>query len=408
MSSGAHLLRQLQEQRRRQQGDAPRPSGIDPNPTKTVDADNRAGDPRPIENGESTGDDKRRATIEVCLGPDCAGGGGGAALLEIEDLVCKSSGNNNIAARVVDGGCRDRCTVGPNVYVTGGMGGEAAHFVRVNSPEACRRVVRAVAPTNSSIAKEASVAERILLRREDGRRWRALRERAAAERRLRAQERIPKSATTMIVSLLLLLLSARPAGAFAQCRAVVHRLSSSRRSSVQTEGDGDDSPGGARLFSEQLNIIFDSKCSVCQLEVDYLQSRMDNHFGGEPLIRFTDLEAEAGYDEGDPANGNVTYEMGMRSFHAVKPDGEILHGVPVFRAAYEIVDQAWVFEATTYPIIGPLAAWGYELFAKVRTLLTRGSAVEDLIEDHYRQKVEQGGYCLPCRSKIETEEQSTS
>jgi len=63
---------------------------------------------------------------------------------------------------------------------------------------------------------------------------------------------------------------------------------------------------------------------VCQFEVDYLQSRIDKHFGdSKPMIRFTDLEAEEGYDETDPANGGVTYEMGMKSFQAVKPNGEV-------------------------------------------------------------------------------------
>ena len=71
--------------------------------------------------------------------------------------------------------------------------------------------------------------------------------------------------------------------------------------------------GNNPLFPEKLNIIYDSKCSVCQFEVDYLQARIDEHFGGSrEMIRFTDLEAEEGYDESDPVNGGVTYEIGMR------------------------------------------------------------------------------------------------
>ena len=77
----------------------------------------------------------------------------------------------------------------------------------------------------------------------------------------------------------------------------------------QQVGREDDS---GLLFPEQLNIIFDSKCNVCQFEVDHLQSRIDKFFGGKSLIRFTDLESKEGYDESDPANGGVTYEMGMR------------------------------------------------------------------------------------------------
>lgn len=176
------------------------------------------------------------------------------------------------------------------------------------------------------------------------------------------------------------------------------------------------------LFPEKLNIIYDSKCSVCQWEVDYLKQRMqdldtynsNNNSGSNNLIRFTDLEATTtnGYNESDPANGGVTYTMGMTSFHAVKPNGEILHGVPVFVEAYDIVDQGWIWEAVKWPIVGTLADWGYDMFAKIRTQLTRGSSVERLIEDHYvrRDEIimtkndERGGeVCEPCQSEIASE-----
>ncbi|KAK1739966.1 DUF393 domain-containing protein [Skeletonema marinoi] len=172
------------------------------------------------------------------------------------------------------------------------------------------------------------------------------------------------------------------------------------------------------LFPEKLNIIYDSKCSVCQWEVDYLKQRMQNlstrtnSNKSNNLIRFTDLEANEGYNESDPANGGVTYTMGMTSFHAVKSNGEILHGVPVFVEAYDIVDQGWIWEVTKWPIVGTLASWGYDMFAKIRTQLTRGSSVERLIEEHYTRRNEimmknndgVGEVCEPCQNKIASEE----
>ena len=167
------------------------------------------------------------------------------------------------------------------------------------------------------------------------------------------------------------------------------------------------------LFPEKLNIIYDSKCSVCQWEVDYLKQRMKD-LSSNYLIRFTDLEADEGYNESDPANGGVTYKMGMTSFHAVKSNGEILHGVPVFVEAYDIVDQGWIWRITKWPVIGTLASWGYDMFAKVRTQLTRGSSVERLIEEHYQRRSEmmkkndgggggEGEICEPCQKKIASE-----
>jgi len=220
--------------------------------------------------------------VEVCLGPDCSGGGGGAALLEIEDLVgavgrnCTiCSGNAGIATgatpaadlpvTVSIGGCRDHCTVGPNVYLSVGRGtyaaaptvasggssnrtattncgaaisisADARHHTRVNNPDACRNVVgcieaaiaTAIAGTSSTSSagitksehadnftaacttttttsndrnneddaddaeedgeQKAATARKLLARRDDGRRWRELRKRAAKERRLRVRE----------------------------------------------------------------------------------------------------------------------------------------------------------------------------------------------------------------------------
>jgi predicted DCC family thiol-disulfide oxidoreductase YuxK len=199
--------------------------------------------------------------------------------------------------------------------------------------------------------------------------------------------------------------------------------SSRRHSSSSTNTDVHQKP----LFPEKLNIIYDSKCSVCQWEVDYLKQRIkdlaihnnNNNSGGNnsnSLIRFTDLESSEGYNESDPANGGVTYTMGMTSFHAVKPNGELLHGVPVFVEAYDIVDQGWIWEMTKWPIVGNVASWGYDMFAKVRTQLTRGSSVERLIEEHYTRRDEMmmmtkknddggggGEVCEPCQSKIASE-----
>ena len=85
---------------------------------------------------------------------------------------------------------------------------------------------------------------------------------------------------------------------------LVSRTCNSKHNLLLASHDDNDS---TQLFPEQLNIIYDSKCSVCQWEVDYLQSQMDKYFANRgPLIRFTDLESRD-YDENNPANGGVTY-----------------------------------------------------------------------------------------------------
>lgn len=166
---------------------------------------------------------KKKKVIEVCLGPDCAVAGGGAALLEIEDVVlqqCSSNESKDTKIIVKAGGCRDQCTEGPNVRILSCNGGGIdVGFHRVNSPEACRRVVNSLqcqkkaTPTinelhaaghsmyttaansnkhhndSSDISSSDNVVARLLSRKEDTRRWKVHRERAAKERRLQAISR---------------------------------------------------------------------------------------------------------------------------------------------------------------------------------------------------------------------------
>ena len=150
-------------------------------------------------------------TIEVCLGPDCSGGGGGAALLEIEDLVsCREKTNTTTSTKsatydinnkkkvvVIPGGCRDFCTMGPNVYVRNDV--ESIHYSKVNNPKKCRDIISSIygkeeeeESTSVQIThintKDSSV-ESLMRRREDSIRWQSHKDRAARERRLKVRGR---------------------------------------------------------------------------------------------------------------------------------------------------------------------------------------------------------------------------
>ncbi len=64
--------------------------------------------------------------IEVCTGPNCSAGG--AAILEIEELILEDGTGG---FRIISGGCRDLCSMGPNVHC------QSTHFPRIRSPEDC-------------------------------------------------------------------------------------------------------------------------------------------------------------------------------------------------------------------------------------------------------------------------------
>lgn len=141
-----------------------------------------------------------------------------------------------------------------------------------------------------------------------------------------------------------------------------------------------------RLFPEELNILYDSKCNVCKLEIDFLARRDAEKINiGRPKLKMTDIEADE-YDILDPANGGVSYEEGMKAIHAVTSDGKVLKGVSVFSLAYEQVQLGWLFKITTWPIVKQLVDIGYNIFAKYRTNLTRGASVEMLVQQYEEKK----------------------
>mmetsp|Transcript_27635 Transcript_27635/g.31410 ORF Transcript_27635/g.31410 Transcript_27635/m.31410 type:complete len:284 (+) Transcript_27635:54-905(+) len=152
-----------------------------------------------------------------------------------------------------------------------------------------------------------------------------------------------------------------------------------------------------RLFPEELNVLYDSKCNVCKLEMDWLVSR-DIRINGPThrKLKLTDLEADgsegnssgtrSGYDENNPANGYITYEQGMAAMYGIKYDGTVYKGVPVFELAYETVGLGWIWKINQLPAVNKLLLWGYEVFATNRTRFTRGSSLEDLIQLHVLKK----------------------
>jgi predicted DCC family thiol-disulfide oxidoreductase YuxK len=161
-------------------------------------------------------------------------------------------------------------------------------------------------------------------------------------------------------------------------------------------------PSSERLFSEELNILYDSKCNVCKWEIDFLRKRDEQLHGSNHVrLKFTDLESEK-YDEADPANGQIDYETGMKAIHGITPEGIVLVGVPVFEQAYQQVGLGWLFFMTKIPILKTVLDFGYDVFAKYRTRITRGQTVPDLVEAYREKKIrmEQGSDCQTCSGKL--------
>jgi hypothetical protein len=231
MSSGQALLQQLQARRLQVKASNGNSRIIDTDSENKRSVPIRSADTDPPTLPAQASAISNDTFIEICQGPDCGGLGGGAALLEIEELVCEHSHNSNCANQnkpdVVVGGCRDFCTVGPNVYVgskTNTNNGQQLlhheHLDHVDSPSRCADVVDALYKvgvgvravnvvgtatlpppthtTNMSTHKESnSLVSRMAQRRSERLRWEALRQvsRTSSSAQPQQQQRRSNGAT---------------------------------------------------------------------------------------------------------------------------------------------------------------------------------------------------------------------
>jgi len=140
-----------------------------------------------------------------------------------------------------------------------------------------------------------------------------------------------------------------------------------------------------RLFREEINFLYDSKCNLCAWEVEFLKRKDTGN-----KIRFTDIESPD-YDPSDPANGNVSYHDAMKYMTAVKANGEVISGVRVFREVYDVLGIGWVYAITNWPIFGPFADSLYKFWAVYRTNLTRGVGLEELFRKRAEVAAVTGG-----------------
>lgn len=115
---------------------------------------------------ETEHDGQQGKVIEICTGPQCSVSGASAARLEIEDLVIEADDGFCIQ----EGGCRDFCTMGPNVYNGG------THFSKVQSPEECQRIGQEIGMLSDDSADPIQSAVGKMMRRKANRkRWQLLR-----------------------------------------------------------------------------------------------------------------------------------------------------------------------------------------------------------------------------------------
>ncbi len=107
----------------------------------------------------------------------------------------------------------------------------------------------------------------------------------------------------------------------------------------------------------ELTLLYDGLCPICTKEVAWLK-----RLNTAQKIAFQDINAA----DFNAAHYGVSYELLMAEIHAQTADGQLIKGMPVFRALYQAVGLGWLLAPTAWPILKPLFDGLYQSFAKHR------------------------------------------
>ena len=111
-----------------------------------------------------------------------------------------------------------------------------------------------------------------------------------------------------------------------------------------------------------LTLYYDGSCPLCQAEIEYMR-----HKDGKGALAFIDI-TQAGIDI---ERSGLSCERAMQLMQGRLLSGEVIEGVPVFAAAYQLVGLralAWILSR---PSLQGLLGWAYAAFAKRRHRFSR-------------------------------------
>ena len=104
-------------------------------------------------------------------------------------------------------------------------------------------------------------------------------------------------------------------------------------------------------------IFYDGHCPLCRAEMAHLK-RYDKH----QVIQFEDIQQ----DNFSQHYGHLEWAALNNRIHVQQPDGSLLTGLDATHAAWKAVGKGWLYAPLRWPIIKPIADYGYTLFARHR------------------------------------------
>jgi predicted DCC family thiol-disulfide oxidoreductase YuxK len=113
---------------------------------------------------------------------------------------------------------------------------------------------------------------------------------------------------------------------------------------------------------DSLTLYYDGRCRLCLAEVHFLTAR--NRRG---LLSFVDINHQGFGEAGHP----VSCAAAMAQMHGRLGNGQLLTGVPVFAAAYQRADLAFLAWCLSRVWTRPILDLGYGWFARYRHSISR-------------------------------------
>lgn len=110
-------------------------------------------------------------------------------------------------------------------------------------------------------------------------------------------------------------------------------------------------------------IFYDGNCPICCAKKDFLQRRDQRN-----RLAFCDIRApDFQRPEQMPPIDSLASEI-----HSLQPDGQILRGMAVIRAAYRVIGLGWLAAPTGWPLLRPLFDLLYAHIAANRQFYSEG------------------------------------
>ncbi|MDF7801688.1 DUF393 domain-containing protein [Pontiellaceae bacterium B1224] len=114
--------------------------------------------------------------------------------------------------------------------------------------------------------------------------------------------------------------------------------------------------------TDKMLILYDGNCPICCAKRDFLQrkDRQNN-------LSFSDIRSPDFQRLEIP----VAIELLEREIHSIRPDGRVLRGMEVIRAAYEEIGLGWLAKPTGWPLLRPLFDRLYAFIARNRSFISK-------------------------------------